>query len=193
MNRIFKGLLAVLFISCSFFTLNAQDDADDTHTVGITIPEVAILDIESATSTTISLAPTEPTEAGLALDFSGATDNSLWLNYSSIVGSTSDASRTVTVKIQSGAVPTGLLLKVTAAGDNGSGDGAMGTSAAQLTLTGVAQSIITAIGSCYTGSPQLKGHQLTYVLELNAAAGSYASIDFDESNNVVLVYTISDN
>jgi len=193
MNKFVTNTLCLLLFICSAASLKAQDNATDNHEVRISIPEVAILDIESTTSTSFTLAPEKPTEAGLALDFSAAKNTDLWLNYSSIVGSTTQSERTIDVKIQDGsAVPEGLLLKVSAGADEGNGDGVMGTPVGEITLSNTAQDFITGIGSCYTGSPANNGHQLTYVLELNSAAGSYGKIDFDESNSLKIVYTITE-
>lgn len=192
MNKFFNNTLFICLFTGMFFTVQAQDNATAEHEVSIKIPEVAILDVEP-TNNSFSLAPTEPDEAGFALDFSKAINSDLWLNYSSIVGSTSDKSRTIDVKIGEGAIPDGLLLKVTAGADNGTGDGTMGTpNPLAITLSSTAQEIITGIGSCYTGSPEKNGHQLTYALELNEAEGSYAKIDFDQSTTIKIVYTISE-
>jgi len=193
MNKLFKNTLVILVFSTSLFSLQAQDDTNtDGHEVSITIPEVAILDVEP-TGGSFSLAPEKPSEAGLALDFTNSNNDDLWLNYSSIVGATTDPSRTIDVKIQDGDdVPDGLLLKVTAGADNGTGDGVMGSPTGQLTLSNTAQKIITGIGSCYTGSPEKNGHQLTYALELDGTAGSYGKIDFDQSTTLRIVYTITE-
>ena len=193
MNKYFANTLSLLLLMCITFSLNAQDTNTDAHEVSITIPEVAILDIESTSGTSFTLAPEKPTEAGFALDFTGATNSDLWLNYSSIVGSTTQANRTIDVKIQDGSnVPDGLLLKVSAASDIGNGDGVMGQPAGVITLSNTAQDFITGIGSYYTGSPANNGHQLTYVLELNTEDGSYGKIDFDQSTSVKIVYTITE-
>jgi len=193
MNKFFKNTLVIFLFTGMFFSAQAQtDNATASHEVSIKIPEVAILDVEPANNS-FALAPTKPDEAGLALDFSNAINSDLWLNYSSIVGATSDASRTIDVKVGEGAIPDGLLLKVTASADNGSGDGKMGApNALPITLSNTAQEIITGIGSCYTGSPENNGHQLTYALELDGAAGSYEKIDFDQSTTIKIVYTISE-
>jgi len=193
MNKFFNSTLLVCLFTGMFFSTQAQtDNATASHGVTIEIPEVAILDIEPA-SNSFTLAPTKPDEAGLALDFSKAINSDLWLNYSSIVGSTSDKSRTIDVKVGDGAVPDGLVLTVTAGADNGTGDGTMGTpNALPITLSSTAQEIITGIGSCYTGSPERNGHQLTYALALNEADGSYGKIDFDQSQTIKIVYTISE-
>lgn len=191
MNNLLKNTLFVLFFSISFLSLQAQDGASDAHEVTIEIPEVAILDIEPANNA-FSLAPTKPDEAGEALDFTKAINEDLWLNYSSIVGSRTDPSRTIDVKID-GTVPSGMLLKVKAAADNGEGDGVMGeANAGTLTLSSTAQKIISGIGSCYTGSPEKHGHQLTYALELDGTEGSYGKIDFDEATSLKVIYTITE-
>jgi hypothetical protein len=57
-------------------TLVAQDTNNATHNVVIEIPEVALLDLESATGDAITLGPTAPTEAGEAVTFP-AQDNSI--------------------------------------------------------------------------------------------------------------------
>lgn len=189
-----RKLFALALLGFAFaFTATAQDDKDDDHTVQVTIPEVAILDLEGASGTSVVLAVDAPTEAGLAVDFSDAKDSSVWVNYSSIVGSVTEASRKVTAKISNGNVPGGMLLKVTAAADAGNGDGTMGAAAGQVTLSASDQDFITGIGSCYTGDGAANGHNLYYSLELDPTAGSYANIDFDDATTLTILYTISNN
>jgi len=79
-----RKLFALAALGVAFaFNANAQaDEADDDHTVAISIPEVAILDLEGSTS--VSLSVEAPTEAGEAVSFANATNNDVWLNYSSI-------------------------------------------------------------------------------------------------------------
>ena len=80
-----RKLFALALLGFAFaFTATAQDDKDDDHTVQITIPEVAILDLEGASGTSVVLAVQAPTEAGLAVDFSNAKDSSVWVNYSHV-------------------------------------------------------------------------------------------------------------
>ncbi len=186
-----RKLFALAALGVVFaFNANAQDDADDAHTVAISIPEVAILDLEG--STAVSLSVDAPTEAGEAVDFSNATNDDVWINYSSIVGK-SENSRDVSAKISANAVPDGMLLKVTAAKDAGNGDGTMGSSAGTVTLTSSDQKVITGIGSCYTADGASNGHNLQYALELDTKKGSYAKIDFDQDVNLEITYTISNN
>ena len=176
-------LTGLIFASANVF---AQDNNNDSHNISINIPEVALLDLEGGSS--ITLAPTAPTEAGDALDFSNATDNSTWVNYSSIVPS--GTTRDVTAAITSGTVPSGLVLKVTAGSYSGSGKGTTGTSAGQVTLSSTAQNVISGIGSSYTGDGQDNGHNLSYVLELTSA-DDYGQLVKDNTS-ITVTYTITD-
>ena len=78
-------LITVFVVLAASVNIYAQDDSDAAHSISINIPEVALLDLEGGSS--ITLTPDVPTEAGEAFDFSAATDNSIWVNYSSIVAS----------------------------------------------------------------------------------------------------------
>lgn len=186
-----RYFIALALIGVCFNLSKAQsDNFDDNHAVAILIPEVAILDVEGGNNISLSVKP--PTEAGDAVDFSEATDNSTWLNYSSVVG-TSETVRSVSARITKNSIPGGMILKVIASADAGNGDGTLGSSSGNVTLTSTNQTVISGIGSCYTGDGLNNGHNLTYSLELDPTAGSYASINFDEDVNVTITYTISNN
>ena len=187
----------LLFAALIVFTAKgafAQDTNTDTHTVTIGIPEVALLDLESATGTAITLNGTAPSEAGEAMVFN-AKNSDIWINYSSIVGSKSDPSRNVTVQITDGQVPDGLVLSVVAAQDAGKGDGTMGKAEkdAIALSTKKADKIIDGVGSAYTGNGAKKGHNLTYTLTLDSSKGSYAKVDFDQAQTLSITYTLSDD
>jgi hypothetical protein len=188
--RVFAIALIGSFVGLS---ASAQDTRTDNHDVTITIPEVALLDLEVASgSKNITLAATAPTEAGNAVSFATATNSTLWMNYSSIKRTGTDPSRKVTVAI-TGTVPAGTVLKVVGATDAAGGAGTVGTPTAAVTLSSTSQDFITGIGSAYTGTGASKGHNLTYSLELAAAAGSYALLDAANSGTVTVTYTLSDN
>ncbi|WP_111707371.1 hypothetical protein [Lutibacter citreus] len=178
----------ILFASSNAFAQN--DTNEDSHTLSISIPEVALLDIESSTNNTaISLEATAPTEAGEKINLD-KSNSDLWLNYSSIVGNKS--SRTVTVQITDGDVPAGANLTVAASQFKGNGEGTMG----KANDTGIilsskkAQNLIEGIGSAYTGNGA-QGHNLTY--KLTQIKGEYAKLNFDESTNLTITYTLTDN
>ncbi len=193
LQKLFFAAVIVLSANAAI----AQADTNvDTHLITINIPEVALLDLEVATGTTaITLDGTMPTEAGLPMTFGAAATNaSIWINYSSIVGSTTEPSRKVSVQITDGAVPTGLKLTALAAADAGKGGGTVGTASAVLTLSAdTAQDIITGVGSAYTGDGANNGHKLTYQLDYATdAATDYAGLDFDDSADLTITYTLSD-
>lgn len=184
----FLSLIAL----ASSIHMNAQDTNTDNHTIGITIPEVALVDIEPAASKNITMGFTAPTEAGLPITLTG-TNNTLWLNYSSIK-SVADATRTVSVKLN--ALIPGVDIKVTAAAASGSGAGTLGTPSAQLILSAADQTIVSGIGSAYTGDGANNGHNLTYTLAPGSGSGSVASYaDLEATTTAVatVTYTISDN
>ena len=192
MKNFFRPLAMAAFVLLGSTNLMAQaDDKDDSHTLTVDIPEVAILDIEGGTA--ITLEPDAPTEAGDPIDFTSDTDNSLWLNYSSIIGSTTEPTRKVTVAV-TGTLPTGANLKVVAgAADINDGGGNLGTPAAEVTLAAVSTEydFINNVRSCYTGDGANKGHQLTYSMTEDNA--NYGALDFDEDYTVTVTYTLSDN
>lgn len=167
-----------------------SDNKTTSHSVKIEIPTVALIDIEGTDGEagTINLTPNvEGLEAGAAVDFSTATDNSLWLNYTSIV--TSNKTRNITVALNDeNNLPKGVSLVVTA-GSITSGKGKKGTASEKVTLAKNAQNLVTGIGSCYTESGHGKGHQLTYALEMDN--DKYADL-MANSYTVEITYTITD-
>jgi len=178
-------LIAIATLSFSFASF-AQDTRVATHTVAISAPAVALIDLEGTKD--FALAPVAPTEAGNALDFTTSTNSAIWMNVSSVVGSLTKTSRDVGVAITSGAVPSGMLLKVVSAVYAGAGEGTFGTPSAILTLSGTSQNIVSGFGTCYTQDGVSKGYNLTYSLVKN----TYSAIKFDNGQTVTLTYTISD-
>lgn len=179
----------ILGISFIALTANAQDTNSDNHTIGISIPEVAIVDIEPNASKNITMGFTAPTEAGLPI-VAPANNTTLWLNYSSIK-SAADPTRKISVKLTS--LIAGVDIKVTAASYSGTGDGTVGTAASQLTLSATDQDIITGIGSAYTGNGASNGHNLTYEVAFGTTGvADYADLTHS-SNTATVTYTISDN
>ena len=189
LNKLLFAAVIVLSANASF----AQDTKIATHLVTISIPEIALLDLE-APSTAITLAGTAPTEAGLPMIFEDAyaKNATIWMNYSSIVKGT--LSRKVTVAITDGAVPSGLKLTVLASVASGDGAGSKGTASPALALSGIQQDLVTGIGSTYTGDGANKGRNLTYQLGYATdEATDYTSLRFvDTAAPLTITYTLSD-
>lgn len=180
-------LVSILGLSIGAY---AQDSKTDNHTITVNIPEVALLDIETAGTRNFTIDFEAPTEAGLALKtMSNNTD--LWLNWSSIVtdGAGTDPSRAIKVKMN--ATITGLDIKVQPGSITSDGEGTKGTIVGSaLTLSTTDQDLVTAIGSCYTGSGSSKGSNLTY--SFAPTSGGYA--DLKKTNTTLTItYTLTDN
>lgn len=172
--------------------LRAQDTNKDNHTVTISVPEVALVDIEPAATKNITLGFTAPTEAGNPV-IPNTANSTLWLNYSSIK-SVADPTRNVSVSVN--AIIPGIDIHVTAAAATGSGGGLLGTPTAQLTLSATDQIIISEIGSAYTGNGANNGHNLTYALAAGSGPGGvavYADLQATATTVATVTYTISDN
>ena len=187
MKKLTLSIIAVL--GMSFGALAQADTKTDNHTITITIPEVALLDIELAgASKNISTTFTAPTEAGLPITGPTTGLNTLWLNYSSIVESAgADMSRTVTVSATS-LVP-GTVLNVSAGTPVVAG-GSGGTVSAITAITGAPQNIITGVGSVYTGDGVGAGSNITYTL--TAPPAFYGSL-IAGATPVTVTYTLTDN
>lgn len=193
LKKLFFAAVIVLSANASF----AQDSKVATHTVAINIAEVALLDLhflasETSTSTSITLAGTAPTEAGLPMTFGDAATNSvIWMNYSSIIKG--DLLRNVSVKISDGDVPAGLKLTVLASAASADGAGTKGTATTELTLSKTGQDIVKGIGSTYTGDGASRGRNLTYKLDYATNESTdYAALDFNDTNVLEIMYTLSE-
>mgnify|MGYP000636578273 CR=1 FL=1 len=188
MKRI-KKHIAILLLSSPLIAF-AQNN-NDNHSVQVSIPEVALVDIEGTSGTSITLSVEAPSEAGQPADLTNAKDSSLWLNYSSVIGSQTEPRREVYAKITQGTVPSALKLRVFASPDAGNGDGFMGTPTNEKTLTTNDKRIIKNIRTSYTGNGVGSGHRLNYRLKLRN--NKYHKFDFDESTTLTVLYTITDS
>ncbi len=189
MKRLF--ITSIVILTKLFVVAQSNDNVETTLTIAI--PEVAIMDIESVGSKNITLALETPTEAGSMVGVSAAVDSSLWLNYSSVTGKKSNASRKIYVRMASGSIPNGLRLRVTPLNYSGSGDGNIGVSSSPngRVINRSDRLILKNINTCYTGDGTGNGHQLVYKLEYRK--NQYHKIKFDQSNTVTIIYTITDN
>jgi uncharacterized membrane protein len=87
-----------------------------------------------------------------------------------------------------------VKLYVKVAKDMGAGAGKVGKpiEIAQ-ELTSNPMTIITDIGSAYTGAGANKGNNVQYTLKLSDEPNAYAKLDFDQSSTLVINYTLTDN
>ncbi len=169
----------------TFAVVSPADKNTEDHKVTISVPKVALLDLEGTKDITLKI--DGPKEAGEAVSFENASNSGIWVNYSSIAEK--NKTRKVTVELDKN-VPDGIYLKVLASSYTGSGKGAHGSASGKLTLTTTAQDIVTEVGSCYTGNGEDNGHNLTYSLELTSDA-DYAKL-LEGDTEITVTYTLVD-
>lgn len=191
MTNTYKNIALFLF-SLVIGNLSAQNNGGG-HKINIQIPEVALINVYSSSNSAIALGSNAVVEAGQSLNIED-TDNSIWINYSSIVGSQTQPSRDITIRISEGTIPDGVKLFVKVDKDMGAGAGTIGKpikTAQELTENPL--TIITDIGSAYTGAGANKGNNVQYTLKLSDGPNAYKNLDFDQSNALVINYTLTDN
>ena len=161
----------------------------------VNIPEVALIDIESTTgSNNINITMNRTYEAGKG-SLGWWEDDTLWMNYSSVTGS-SEPTREITAVITSGETPQGTKLELRAnqySSLSNEGSGSFGTpTTTRISLSETPQAIITDIGSSYTGDGPENGHQLIYRI---AKKGKSYTADIRAGNYapITITYTMTDN
>ncbi|SHF53765.1 hypothetical protein SAMN05444274_106112 [Mariniphaga anaerophila] len=171
--------------------LLAQDSSTARHDVGITVPSMAIIDIEGAgeggsINLTVSA---DGIEAGDAVDFSTASNNELWLNYTAISGG---KSREISAKLENASLPSGVSLMLKVEGQtNGVGDlGEVVNTGSTALGTANSLKVVNGIGSCYTGNGTGSGHQLVYSLEMSD--DGYSELVSGSNYSTTVVYTITE-
>jgi len=152
--------------------------ATATQTVTMQIASISVL---ATTGNPATLAVSAPGTAGATP--ANPTSNSTYAQYTSTVAAG------ITRRLQanwgaSDAAPAGCALQLTALPGSG-----QGTGAPQITMTATAQNIVTAIGSCATGTTATSGAQLTYVLAIN----SMTSLVAGDNHTVTITLTLTDN
>ena len=177
MNRsksIIIGL--ILLLGAASFVMAASDTA--SHQVTLQINEVVLIDLND--TGTITLSTSAPTNGGE--DPTGSTDATKLLQYTSLVAS--GTTRNITAAWGAGdSAPAGTSLKLQAT----SVPASCGTAGAQVTLSNSGQNIITAIGSCATGTGA-NGAELTYTFSIDTVS----SLNVGDSETVTITFTLTD-
>ncbi len=178
--KLFIGIAGFIFL----LTINAtaQDDATSDHSLDMGIPEVCLIDTDAAA---ISLELTT-TEAGAQI--AGGTGVA-YAQVSSIVSAAE--TRTITATVSG--VPAGTSLSVdTAIPTNGNQGGSLGTGSSSIALVNgdPAVTLITAIGSCFTGTAVDDGYVMSYTWDAGAV-GAYGTIVATAGTTATVVLTIT--
>jgi hypothetical protein len=159
-----KKLTAIL-VATALLVLAAGVTAQTTadHVANVTVNGFNIIRVNTATA--ISLTISAPATPGS--NVSDATEATHYLQYTAI--KTGSTNFKVTGAIQAGTMPTGSSLYVAAGTPGAGGGGSKGTGAGEKLLSGSATDLITAIGSCWTGTGATDGSLLSYRLTVNWA------------------------
>lgn len=184
--RTSKSILIFLLLSLlisGIKTISAQNKNTTEMALTVSIPAVALIDFEGSNHKIVFRSTNQVDQI-----INPSTDNSIWLNYTSIVQSGS--SNYITVHISSGQLPPESSVNIEVTDDVGAGSGKIGiASPVQIELSMYPQSIITDIGSCFTGRGIEKGHQLTYSWNNidDYSASRHSKTEFE----ITVTYTIT--
>lgn len=174
----------LIYIICGFCAISSFGQGQGSVNATFNLSQVAMLDLEPDNSTvTLSLATNEAGEKAAMV----TANNKKWLNFSSAVSSTA-ASRSISVKIDGGQVPSGIYLKLSTSNYMGIGQGVVGSPAGILTINNSPQTIVSNIRGAYTGNGISNGYELTYYLEIF----DYKLLDFNQSATLTITLTLSD-
>lgn len=160
MNRQASLLLLLGFILAA---TSADAVINRTYSFRIKIPDIKMMRIITPGVTGNIKLELSAFVAGAPVDVTGtATNTNSWLQLTSIAPA--NENRKVTAQVTNGtSVPLGTILQVSAANCS-TGDGARGAVYQNLALSNTtAQTVIDGIGSCYTGTTNTDGYNLTYL------------------------------
>ena len=162
---------------------NAYSQAQAAHNNYITLPDIALLDIEPNTSDVILEfeAPSSPGDKLIAVDGS-----SKWINYTA-TQSIGGSQKEISAQISSSTNIPGLSVDLIVSSYQGGGKGDLGNSVGQITLSTTAQTIINGIGGCYTRSGNNSGHKIDYSAQIT----DYSLFEVPSSASMEIIFTIT--
>ncbi|AHW61843.1 hypothetical protein SAMN05444285_10215 [Draconibacterium orientale] len=192
MKKVTFLLVAVLVFGVANI-VKAQDTDEASHSFGVKINPTALVDIEGVTAFTLE--PVVGTEAGAQpFSFEGVKNDAHWLNYTSVKDADNET-RSITAELsyEGTTLPAGMSIVLTPDAATSGGNGNKGTvNETAITLDQNAEgghTIVSGIGSCYTGNGTNAGVNLVYSLKLNE--NNFGTIEAD-TYTATVTYTISD-
>lgn len=187
-----KKLSLVSVLVFFFAVVTSAQSKTVSHDLRVTIPHYAMVGLSSTED--ITLIATAPETAGEGLKFTSATNNTKYLQYSSIMAS-NNATNSISVSMTNvgTGLPEGVTIEVQAEKKSSGGKGNRGTGVDSPIVLSTSESkdIVTGIKNCYTGTGT-NGHKLTYALKMADTDESYEALtsgNFD----VTVTYTITEN
>ncbi len=175
-----KRILLILGLLALTAAAAFAASSSTNHQVQLNVPEVVLIRLDDAT--TITLNVVAPGVAGNPP--TGQTDATKHLRYTAINAGVTRRN----IQVNWGgadAAPAGTTLRVQVTGIV---PGGAGTAGAQVTISSVAQNIVTAIPSCVTGIAAGNGAALTYTLSVDTPA----SLLVGDNHLVTVTFTLTD-
>lgn len=179
---IVTGIIVGCFLSV--IKTHAQENIT-THDLSLGLPEVALL---ATTSSGINLTLSAASVAGEAVEQS-ISDSSAYVQFSSVISE--GVPRTLSAKY-SGTMPGGTTLTLKALAPNANSAGVTGTLvSSDVTLTGTDATIVSGIGSCYSGTSADDGYRMVYTWGLDNPAANYSDIRATASASLTVTLTLT--
>lgn len=180
----------LILIICGLCAISIYAQVPRSVSASFTLNEVAMLDLEPSNSS-VTLNLSSAIEAGEQAIIVEA-NNDKWINFSSAVFAGN--SRSISVNIDGGQVPSGIYLKLITSDyigidKIGKGGAALGSPVGVVTLSSNPQPIITNIKGAYTGNGTNNGYKLIYSLEIY----DYKLLDFNQSATLSITLTLTDS
>lgn len=175
-----------IIVGCllSVTKIQAQENIT-SHDISLGLPEVALL---ATTSTGINLTLSAATVAGEAIEQS-ASDSSAYVQFSSVISEGSP--RTLSAKY-SGTMPGGTTLSLKPLIPNANAVGVTGTLiSTDITLTTTDATIISDIGSCYSGIAVDDGYRMRYTWGLDNPSANYSDIRATAAASLTVTLTLT--
>lgn len=177
-----------LTVAVCFFVLTGQAQGErQSVNVRFSMPEVAVLDIESGENY-VAFEVEAASRPGGEPVIKKVGAQSVWINYSSAIRNAGHT-RSINAQISEGIVPPGTTFYIEASPASAFGSPNKGISVGRVQVNANPQPIITGIGNCYTGDGINNGHELSYFLEISDFSKLQSSVE----EVFTVMYTITDN
>lgn len=176
-------LTFTLLLSLWCFNMYGVDNNVATTTISLDVPEVSLL----RTNSSIISLELSHREAGMSIEYS-KSDSASRLLISSIITS---APRAVSARITFGSVPAGTNLLLSAISPNSNFVGTYGNLSSPVVLDATDKTIVSGIGTCYSGTGSDDGYILRYTLSLDQNPQLYGLLRATTSAQITVTLTLT--
>ncbi|WP_111707367.1 hypothetical protein [Lutibacter citreus] len=176
--------ILTILLSLVVFVVKGQSNEASRYAT-FKLKEIALLNIEPS-NTSVILNLESPKLPGEKMT-TKAVNNTKWINFTSSLTNKS-SSRNISIKIEDGEIPPGILLKIKTDSYQGNGKGKLGSNSNIITLSKKSQTIVSDIGGAYTGHGLYNGYKLTYLLDID----NYKLLNMDNSETLTISLTLTD-